>query len=182
MSSLSETVLELDRRYPGDRDAEMMLGAEDWRRLVDLAGTGKRWELAVIACSSEKRPAAAPARDLYQGQSFKLALELAELLADRTVILSAKHGVVHPLEHLVPYDEAIQTKGPADRAAWGRAVSAQLRLCAARDGEVLVLAPQSYVQHIPVPRGLTWFQPMNGLGIGQQKRWLAESLESARGR
>jgi len=49
-----------------------------------------------IACSATKLPHPAPAGELYTGQAFKAAREIAKLQGFAFWILSAKHGLIHP--------------------------------------------------------------------------------------
>lgn len=65
----------------------------------------KPYRLAIVACSASKLAHAAPARELYTGALFKLARELAETVADRWVILSAKHGALEGLQAAIAVRE-----------------------------------------------------------------------------
>lgn len=148
----------------------------------------KPYRFAFIACSASKLSVRARARDLYTGALFVLSLQLAEAMADRVLILSAKHGLVELDDELEPYDEKLPTEKHR-RTIWGGQVAGQLLSklgvkdrTSVDEGRTigatcLCLAPQSYVSAIGfqyVTGG--WTQPLKGLGIGHQKQFLAESL------
>ncbi len=132
----------------------------------------------LVACSAKKLPHAAQARDLYQGQAFKMAREIAELDDADWFILSAAHGLVHPSAQLHPYDLTLRGMGSRDYNQWHDTVCAQLRelIVANRfiDRTVTVLAGQLYAEpvlnemqhHFGTSAGLEL--PLKGLGIGQQ--------------
>jgi hypothetical protein len=135
----------------------------------------------LVACSAGKLPHAAPAADLYTGQSFKLASALAKLRADRWAILSAKHGLVEPDAVIEPYDYALRDASLEKRRAWGARVSAALHARGYRAEKAVILAPRAYVVPILADTlGSNMFDtietPLRGLGIGQQLGWLSREL------
>ena len=150
----------------------------------------KPYALAIIACSASKLDKAAPARDLYTGALFKASLAVAEALSDRVVILSAKHGVLELDAVVEPYDVALASMDKSQRLIWGDMVARALlkvlgikdrtniKECEAASERVLCLAPGSYVKCIGHLYGRgKWSMPLEGLGIGQQKKHLATMLE-----
>lgn len=152
----------------------------------------KTFTFAILACSKSKLDVPAPARELYTGALFKLALQYAESVADRVLILSAKHGVVESTSVLRPYDEKLPTEKHR-LAVWGNLVAGQLQstiapgvpranlpVAAELAKRVLCLAPQSYVSGIGFMYGPSWWhRPLKGLGIGSQKKWLIDRLAEA---
>lgn len=154
--------------------------------------SAKPYRFAVLACSASKLHQPAKAKDLYVGALFVLAHQYAELVAESVLILSAKHGVVDADRVLEPYDLQLP-KEKHRREQWGGLVSVELQrrfgirnitdveACRARGREVLCLAPQSYVSAIGFMYGIDcWARPLKGLGIGQQKRRLAELVREAK--
>lgn len=153
----------------------------------------KPFNFAILACSASKLDVRAPARDLYTGQLFRLSLQYAELVAEQVLILSAKHGVVAADAELEPYDEKLPVEKHR-KLSWGAGVASSLAKIIApgvgisdieaserRHQAVLCLAPQSYVSAIGFMYGpRKWTRPLKGLGIGQQKRKLAELLLEAK--
>lgn len=151
----------------------------------------KPYRFAILACSAAKLRQPAKARDLYVGALFVLAHQYAELVADRVLILSARHGVVEADKTLEPYDQQLP-KEKHRREQWGVMVARSL--CAAiapgvdwssvsamdaANERVLCLAPQSYVEPVWMYGIRSWHRPLRGLGIGQQKRRLAELIREA---
>ena len=139
----------------------------------------------LIACSARKLPQAAPAADLYTGQAFKLASQLARLRSTRWAILSAKHGLVEPDAVIEPYDLALRDASLEKRRAWGARVSAALHARGYRGERCVILAPRAYVVPILADRlGSNMFEhydtPLRGLGIGQQLGWLTKELNQAK--
>lgn len=134
----------------------------------------------LVACSAKKLPHAAQARDLYQGQAFKMARQIAELEEADWLILSAAYGLVHPTAMLHPYDLTLRKLGFRNWQAWNGVVRGQLRELANAgrflDRTITILAGELYA--LPVIEELTDCElelPLKGLGIGQQlgvlKNW-----------
>jgi len=140
----------------------------------------------LIACSGTKAAAASPAADLYQGDLFSKSLAWARRQGCTEVaILSAKHGLV-PLDQLVePYDESLVKATLAQRRRWAEGVLASLQQrwpLVAQACEVTLLAGRRYTEPLielirEAAPGTLIRRPLAGLGIGQQKAWLANQLE-----
>ena len=132
--------------------------------------SAKPYRVAFIGCSAQKLDRPAPAREIYTGALFKLALQYAELVADVVYVLSAEHGVVPLDRELAPYDARLR---PENSKQWGQEVSRSLvssgTLDQARDREVLFLAGETYFAPIDFPGTGFWARPLKGLGIGEQK-------------
>jgi hypothetical protein len=139
----------------------------------------------LIACSATKAAVAAPAADLYQGDLFRKALAWAQRQAYTEVaILSARHGLV-PLHQVVePYDDSLTTAPMLERRRWAAHVLASLlqRWPLVEACEVTLMAGRRYTEPLvallmaAAPRTQV-HRPLAGLGIGQQKAWLAERLQ-----
>lgn len=197
MSALAKLVLEFDALWPGEPDESMELPAEEWARLVALAKIAdagcaacgflgpqhiaalkaqspKPYRVAVVACSASKLKGTHAAKDLYTGQLFKLARELAEKVADRWVILSARHGLITPNGPVDSYDLRIEDASDG----WGivAATDFGVVLEGIAPEQVLCLAPETYVSKLPVGFAKGWARPLKGKGIGQQKAELKRLL------
>jgi hypothetical protein len=137
----------------------------------------------LIACSRTKAPVAAPAASLYRGDLFQKSLTWAQR-EDYTevAILSARHGVV-PLHQVVePYDDSLTTATMLQRRRWAAHVLATLQEhWLAEACEVTFMAGRRYTEPLvallmaAAPRTQVR-RPLAGLGIGQQKAWLAHRL------
>ena len=126
----------------------------------------------LIACSQSKLDTAAQARDLYTGQAFKMARQLAERTGRRYLILSAFHGLVEPDQVLAPYNLHLASTTKAFRALWIQVVNAQL----AQRGitHAVALAGAAYLDGLSIDLD----RPLKGLGIGQQLGYLSQALNN----
>ena len=131
--------------------------------------------IGLVACASTKHSAPAPARELYTSQLFRKASAYAELTCHRWFILSAKHGLLKPAQVVEPYDTRLATSAQANE--WANEVRGQLAAELA-DTPRAVLVTLAGARYQTVLRPCQWpFQiPMQGLGIGQQLRWLTAQL------
>lgn len=136
----------------------------------------------LIACSGTKLAKPAPARSLYCSDLFRKSLAWAQALgADQTMVLSAKHGVVQLDETLAPYDLTLTNMTAAERLKWGERTWAALAPLIHPGDAIVFLAGLRYREHL-IPRMFAHgidrqmiLAPLQGMGIGQQKRWLALS-------
>lgn len=132
-----------------------------------------------VLCVSQKQNTATLARDLYTSDWFRKAAAYAEKHADAWYILSAKYGLVSPDQNIAPYDETLNRMPASARRAWAQRVIKDLRGHLKPGDRVIFLAGARYrenlVAHIQ-KLGCTAEIPMQGLRIGEQKRWLKEQL------
>lgn len=82
--------------------------------------------VGLIACSKKKLSVAAPAKELYQGNLFKLAQRWIKKRVDTWGIFSAYHGLVLPDQVIEPYDLALADMTPLNRDRWAEMVKRQL--------------------------------------------------------
>ena len=126
----------------------------------------------LIACSQLKLSRPAEAKTLYVGQAFKLARRLAERSGQPYLILSALHGLVDPSQVIEPYNLHLAKASKDYRAQWAQGVNAQL----AHRGinRAVALAGAVYLDGLNIELD----RPLQGLGIGQQLRYLSQALNS----
>jgi len=111
--------------------------------------TGSR-RLLLLGCSARKKEAvcALKAWDLYDGVAFrvvKAAQRKRTLPASVDImILSAKHGLIHPCRRVRPYNEAMTANRARELGPEIRAQLSGLLDCREYD-EVLVVAGKTYV-------------------------------------
>ena len=135
--------------------------------------------IALVSCTATKLPRAAPARDLYCGNWFRLARAWAETFADYWYILSAQHGLVEPDRVIAPYDAALTRQSMEERATWAVRVAADLLRTTEPADEIIVLAGEAYREPLALLlelQGFVVYTPLVGLGIGQQMAWLKTCL------
>lgn len=197
MTTLAARILALDKQYPAepcpaDPDGmhhvgcgcdheELCIPGTDWADLVALADQERRWPLAIISCSKSKRPGRQRVLELYTGELFKLAAAAAEVLADRWVVISGRHGVLHPEDIIESYDEAVMSKSRRQREQWGQHVSRQLKLIlpTLQGSQVLSFVSAPYQEFLDLSGvGASFFCPLQGLAIGLQKKKLKELADN----
>ena len=139
-----------------------------------------RMSIYLLSCVGQKQPVPAPARDLYTSSWFQKARSHADSTGQPWFVLSAKYGLVHPDEVILPYDLTLNTMPVADRRQWASRVLAQLAPHLDDAGSVVFLAGQRYREFLAPSlrsRGLVVSVPMEGLRIGEQLRWLTRMLD-----
>lgn len=134
--------------------------------------------LVLVSCCGPKLPSAAPARDLYQSQLFKMARAYAESCGHPWVILSAQHHVLQPGQVITPYDARIP-KMHRKRLAWSQEVNARLLRATNHTPTTLIsLCGMDYTTYMgPLEQlGYSLEYPLRGLAIGERLRWLKQQL------
>ena len=154
--------------------------------------------VALIACGKDKLDHVARARDLYTGPGFTDArgyveAELAAGRIDAWFILSARYGLLNPMQVIGPYEATMPTKTVADRVRWVNKVQGQL--LAGTSGlnlaefsqsggkvELTILASADYVNPLwPMldAEGWTTHLPLEGLTQGHRRAWFRSKREAA---
>jgi hypothetical protein len=139
--------------------------------------------LALISCTKSKASQARAAAELYQPSVwFSYAYQYAPLVADKILILSAKHGIVRPEQVLAPYDETLQGSSQVERETWADMVYPQLRATSEyREAKSIVwLAGEDYRNELLArvrSDGKRSLVPMQGLRQGEQVSWLKAQVE-----
>lgn len=136
----------------------------------------------LVSCVARKAATRERAADLYRSDWFSKARAYVESTGCRWFILSAEHGLLHPDRRLDPYDATLAAIGARGRRAWGARVVAQLdtALGAAFRGRIVFLAGRHYRAPLLAYAADRARVPMAGLGIGQQKAWLAARIAEGR--
>lgn len=133
--------------------------------------------IVLVACSATKERVRCPARLLYRSPLFALARQYAERLGGPWFVLSALHGLVEPEAPLDPYNRTLADLDPVGRQSWAHRVALELDRRFPGRGRVVVLAGALYRRDL-APRlealGFSISVPLEGLGIGQQKKRLKE--------
>lgn len=123
----------------------------------------------IVPCSGKKLDHPAPARDLYQGSLYRLALGAATSITPpwRVLVLSAKYGFVRLEAELEPYDVTWDDDASADDDT--------LAMTAAYHGvrNVVLLLPIAYAERARrIWPDAAW--PLEGCaGIGEMRHRLA---------
>ena len=148
--------------------------------------------VVLIACSSQKKEEAAPARELYTSSLFKKALEYARTQTsdDLIFVMSAMHGLVGLGKILTPYDRELSKMRKIDRTFWGiRLVDDLVQRLHARGltltkaDEVMLLGGEDYntpVRGALFRKEVPCVEPLKGMNIGQRLHWLGETAADLR--
>lgn len=123
--------------------------------------------VGLVGCCSRKLDVPAPAERLYRSPLFVLCAAYARRHCDTWAILSAKHGLVRPLDLVEPYDLALSSLSAGERAAWADRVHFALRDWAAELGRVRFVALAGATYRRALDR-LPHEAPLARLGIGEQ--------------
>lgn len=132
----------------------------------------------LVSCAAQKAATCQRAADLYRSDWFRKARAYVESTGCRWFILSAEHGLLHPDARIDPYDTTLAAMGARGRREWGARVAAQLdtALGPAFRGRIVFLAGRHYRTPLLAYAADRARVPMEGLGIGQQKAWLAARI------
>jgi cytoplasmic iron level regulating protein YaaA (DUF328/UPF0246 family) len=129
----------------------------------------------LISCSKSKLATKAPARELYTGGLFQKAVAWAERHQHPWFIVSALYGLVTPDQELNPYDFTLKQLRAREREAWGQRTISALDKYTATGSHAFLIMPELYrrnIQSALLQYGITYENPVKGMRIGQQKRWL----------
>src|SRR4051794_40246119 len=136
----------------------------------------------LLGCVKRKLEHGAPAKGLYCSPLWHGRRRYAESTGHPWFILSARHGLVDPEQHLEPYDLALARLPAAERMAWGERVVAQLAERLPLDGAVLeVHAGIEYRTATAGPlqrRGARIICPLEGLKLGPQLAWYRDQAQT----
>jgi len=130
-------------------------------------------DIGLVACGRLKADRPLPARDLYTSPLFRAARAYAERRYGHEcwLILSARHGLVHPDQILAPYQLSLRKLTAAEREAWGDRVAVELTDRFPPGTVLWFHAGALYRAAIAPVVAHRVRAPLAGLGIGQQLAW-----------
>lgn len=138
------------------------------------------YDFALIGCSAKKTGDDVPAKELYSGQLFQFAKRYCESLNLKFFVLSSLYGLVQPEQVVRIYDLRISELSKSEKQAWARRVLTTLSDWTGLKGKTcLFLAGSEYLDPLKSyfdQTGVTIDQPLKGLGIGSQMKWLKGAL------
>jgi hypothetical protein len=128
----------------------------------------------LVSCVSKKSLTAAPSREFYVSPWFLAVRQYVEATGDPWYVLSAKYGLVGPMQVLAPYDETLNNMKIAERRAWASRVTAQMDQHMPTVRTVVAFAGLRYREFLmDYLKGHFAIEvPMEGLTIGRQLQWL----------
>ncbi len=98
---------------------------------------------------------------------------------DQWFILSAEYGLLEPDEVVEPYDRTLKSMSKAERKEWSEEVLEQLFMYLAPGDDVWFFAGKHYREFLMRGlhnEGMSFYAPLEGMGIGQQKQWLKSKV------
>ncbi len=137
--------------------------------------------VALISCSKSKQEYSCAAKELYSKSTlFRASYELANIVADKIYILSAKHGLVGDHEYLQPYDETLNTKSVDQRMKWAREVAENLaRAADLKKEHFVILAGRDYYEQL-LPHIDNYWLPLDNLRLFERTKKLNELINIER--
>jgi len=135
-------------------------------------------KIILISCVSKKLLYNSKAKNLYVSPLFKYNLKYANSLnPDKIFILSAKYGLVDLELEIEPYNKTLNKMKKQEIEEWSEKVINQLKeQTDLQEDEFIFLAGDMYRKFL-IPHIKNYKIPMQGLGIGNQLKYLKESLE-----
>lgn len=137
---------------------------------------------ALIPCSMSKQKFACAVREMYRPSAqFRGAWEAAERNGQQILILSAKHGLLHPDAVIEPYDETLAGATRRRRHEWTMNLfygpAPRITDVIQPGDHVVSYLGADYSQFL-VPwlrqSGVTVEEPLKGLSQGARLKWFKE--------
>lgn len=121
-----------------------------------------------------------PVRDLYTGDLWARRRRYADARGLRWGVVSAKLGVVPSWSEARPYEMRIDEVDDVEK--WRRQALRALARLAGRGAVVEALAGRAYIDALDPAMaweryGILLTTPLEGMGIGERKRWLGEQAD-----
>jgi hypothetical protein len=135
-------------------------------------------DIALISCTKSKRGDTSAAALLYTSALFNKSLLYAQTHANRTYILSAKHGLLNLGDAIDPYELAIKSLNSIQKEEWAQRVGLRLHQVIGPKDKVHLLAGRDYsaplLEHFKKIRCVV-ANPLSGLSLGNRIGWLRKS-------
>ncbi|MFQ4143301.1 DUF6884 domain-containing protein [Chlorogloeopsis sp. ULAP02] len=135
----------------------------------------------VAGCGKQTNQKAA-AKEVYCSQHFQACRKYAQSQGGWK-ILSPLYKVLEPEEIISPYDLSPRSLSPNEHQQWAQEVARRIMQKTNPDTEIIFLTVKLYQkQVIPILKAHKYVirTPMEGLGIGQQIRWLTDKLSASK--
>ncbi len=133
----------------------------------------------VAGCGKQSKQRTA-AKDVYCSHHFQVCRQYAEAQG-KWYILSPLHKVLKPEQVISPYDKSPNSLSLKERQLWAQQVASHIMETTNPNVEIIFLTGKLYRQQvIPIlqTHNYTTRTPMEGLGIGQQIKWLLNQLST----
>ena len=148
----------------------------------------RRWHavdrvVGLVSCVKTKLNHPARAAELYTSPYFKKSKEWITGVSDEWYILSAKYGLLHPTDHVEPYDLTLNSLGAVARREWAQQVLRQMRQrgLVRPDTGFIWAAGRRYNENlVSLLVDQNHHDPMAGLAFGPRLQWLTEQADQRR--
>ena len=124
--------------------------------------------IVLLPCAKSKRSEPCKAMDMYISPLFRGGLRYAQSLKpDKIFILSAKYGLLHLYDRIIPYERTLNKMGRKERKVWAAGVLAQLiQECDLENDKFIILAGEKYREEL-LPHLANYIIPIKGLSMGK---------------
>lgn len=130
--------------------------------------------IGLISCVKSKADKPCKAKDMYVSPLFKGMYAYAQAHCDAIYILSAKYGLLHPDEHIKPYNDTLKAKTEKEKKYWSYKVLIQLSKKTNIDNdEYIILAGKEYRKYL-IRKIKHYHIPMEDLSMGNQLSFLSK--------
>jgi cytoplasmic iron level regulating protein YaaA (DUF328/UPF0246 family) len=143
-------------------------------------------KVALISCVSKKLPSKAEAYKLYSPSvlfkaHWNYALQVLKLspLNNEIFIISALHGLVHPMDKIDPYNVTLKTMTQQAKQQWAQRVLTQLQNTFSNLNEInfIILAGKDYYEELIKLLPNYEIIPKEPLPIGKRVQWFQEKIK-----
>lgn len=119
--------------------------------------------IAIIACGKAKIKGKHQAKDLYVGNFFKQCLKVASTKYDAYYIVSAKYGLLKPVDVIEDYDFKLTKLSERQKKQWGFNVAQQINQTIESTNEITFLLGKCYYRYIAPFIKHKWNAPLIGI-------------------
>ena len=137
--------------------------------------------IAFLGCTKLKHSQRCKAGIMYNVSPLFRGIKqyISQFDYDQWFILSAKYGLLNPNVDIDPYDESLYNKSRTEYNQWVKSVTKQLDEIVTEDTVIDFYCGKKYRDGL-IPyltrRGIKYNIPMEGMGIGEQLKFLKEHV------
>jgi cytoplasmic iron level regulating protein YaaA (DUF328/UPF0246 family) len=137
--------------------------------------------IALLGCTKLKQKYQCDAGEMYTASPLFRTIKryISKFDYDQWFILSAKYGLLKPTDEISPYDESLYDKSKTEYNQWVKTVIKQLDEIITEDVVVDFYCGKKYrdglIPHL-TRKGIKYHIPLEGMGIGQQLKFLKEHV------
>lgn len=129
-----------------------------------------------ISCTKTKAAQCCAAKEMYKGELFKHAYKYAQSLNGKIWILSAKYGLLHPNDIIMPYNKTLINANKIECKRW--AYNVYLQMINKKidfEEDAVFLCGKNYYKYL-IAKFSKGSAPLAHMRIGQQLKFLKERI------